>query len=84
MYYIYLYILFHHQAHSFIYTFEHKINEEIMEEMKLEPADENLGRYESNCLQHVTRTKKGMPKILLDYTPNGRRQLGRLLERLSD
>ena len=63
---IYIYILFYHQAHSFMYTFEHNRNEEIMEEMKIEPTDEKLGRYKSNCLQHVTRMNKGMPKILLD------------------
>ena len=67
-----------------MYTSEHKRNEEIMEEMKIEPADERLGRYKSNFLQHVTRMNNGMTKILLDYTPNGRRQLGRLFKRLSD
>ena len=28
--------------------FDHKRNEEIMEEMKLEPVDEKLGNYKSN------------------------------------
>jgi hypothetical protein len=42
--------------------FEHKRNEEIFEELKLEQVDEKLRRYKSNGL-HVTRTKNNrMPK----------------------
>jgi len=50
--------------------FDHKRNEEILEELKAEPADEELRRYKSNRLRHVTRV---MPKIMLNYRPNGRR-----------
>jgi len=35
--------------------FDHKSNEEILEEFKIEPADEKLSRYKSNWLRHVTR-----------------------------
>ena len=55
-----------------------------MEEMKIEPADEKLGRYKSNWLQLPTGINKGMLQILLDYIRNGPRRLGRLLKRLSD
>ena len=44
--------------------FDQKINEEIFEEVRMEPVDEKLRRYKSNWLRHVTRTKnKRMPKI---------------------
>ena len=52
--------------------------------MKIEPADENLRRYKSNCLRHVTRMDNRMPKIVLKYRPNGRKRLGRPLKRLLD
>jgi hypothetical protein len=35
--------------------FDHKRNEEILEELKVKPVDEKLRRYKSNWLQHVTR-----------------------------
>jgi hypothetical protein len=42
-------------------------------------------RYKSNWLQHVTRMHNNrMPKIMLNYRPNGQRQLGRHLKRLLD
>jgi hypothetical protein len=34
--------------------FDHKRNEEILEEFKVQPADEKLIRYKSNRLRHVT------------------------------
>jgi hypothetical protein len=61
-----------------------KSNEGILEELKVEPVEEKLRRYKSNCLQHVTRMNNNrMPKIMLTYRPNGRRRLGRPLKRLS-
>ena len=50
--------------------------------MKVESVDEKLRRYTSNWLQHVTRMNNRMPKIMLNYRPNGRRRLGRPLKRL--
>jgi len=65
--------------------FDHKRNEYILEELKVEPVDERLRRHKSNSLQHVTRMKnKGMPKIMLNYRPNGRRRCGRSPKRLLD
>jgi hypothetical protein len=63
--------------------FDHKRNEEIFEDLKVEPVDEKLRRYKSNWLLHVASTnKKRMPKLMLNYRPNGRRRLGRPLKRL--
>jgi hypothetical protein len=65
--------------------FDHKRNEDILKEWEPESVDEQLGRYESNWLQHVTRMNNSrMPKIMLNYRPNGRRRLGRPLKRLLD
>jgi hypothetical protein len=63
--------------------FDHKRNEEILEELKGEPADKKLRRYKSDWLQHVTRMNNNrMPNIVLNYRPNGRRLLERPLKRL--
>jgi hypothetical protein len=62
-----------------------KRNEEILEDEQVEPADEKLRRYKSNCPQHVTRTNnKRITKIMLNYRPNEQRYLGRPLKRLLD
>jgi len=58
--------------------FGHKRNDYSLEELKVEPVDEKLRRQKSNSLQHVTgMNNKEMPKIMLNYRPNGRRRLGR-------
>jgi hypothetical protein len=62
-----------------------KRNEEILEELKVEPAEEKLRRYKSNCLQHVTGIDSSrMAKIVLNCRQNGRRRLGGPLKRLLD
>jgi hypothetical protein len=50
--------------------FDPKTNEDVLEELKVEPVDEKLRRYKSNWLHHVTRGNR-MPKIMLSYRPNG-------------
>jgi len=61
--------------------FDHKMNKEILEELKVEPAAEKLGRYKSYWLRHVMRMNNSrMPKIKLNYVRNGRRQLGKTYE----
>ena len=47
---------------------DHRRNEEILEQVKVEPVDEKLRRYKSNWL-HVTRLNNRMPKIMLNYRP---------------
>jgi len=50
---------------------DHKRNEEIWEELEVEPIDEKLRRYKSNWLRHVPRmNSKRMPEIMLNYRPN--------------
>jgi len=62
-----------------------KRNEEISEELKVEPAEEDLRGYKSNWLQHVTGIDSSrMAKIVLNCRQNGRRRLGRPLKRLLD
>jgi hypothetical protein len=62
-----------------------KGNEEILEELTVEPADVEAKRRKSNCLQHARRLNNNrMPKIMLNYRPNGRTQLGRYLKILLD
>ena len=58
---------------------DHRRNEEILEELKVEPADEKLRRYKSSWLRHATRMNNSrMPKLMLNYRPNGRRPLADL------
>jgi len=65
--------------------FDHKRNEEILEELKVEPVIQKLRRYKLNWLQLVTRmNNNGMPKVMLNYRPTGRRRFGRSLKRLLD
>jgi hypothetical protein len=53
--------------------------------MKAEPVDEKLRRCESNWQRYVTRMiSNRIPKVMLNYRPNGRRRLGRPLKRLLD
>jgi len=48
---------------------------------EVQPADEKLGTYKSNWLQHVTRKNNDrMPKIMLNYMPYGGRRFGRPLK----
>ena len=63
--------------------FDHKKNEEILEEVK-EQVDENLKRQKSNSLHATRMNNNRLPKIMLNYRPNGRRLRGRTLERLID
>jgi len=57
-----------------------KRNEEILEELKVEPVDEKLRRYKANWLRHVTK----MNNKMLNYRRNGRKRLAGPSKRLSD
>ena len=64
---------------------DHKRNEDIFEELKVETVDEKLRRYKSNWLRHATRTNsKRLPKIMLNYRSNIKKKLGRPLKRRLD
>jgi hypothetical protein len=55
-------------GYTFIY---HKMNGEILEEMKVKPVKVKLRRYKSNCLRHVTRMNNNKtPKTIPNYGPN--------------
>jgi hypothetical protein len=45
------------------FLFDDKRNEEILEELKVEPVEEELRRYNSNWLGHITRM---LPNIMLN------------------
>ena len=65
--------------------FDHKRTEEVLGELIVEPVDEELRRYKSNWLQHVTRMNSNrMSNVMLNYRPNGRRRRRRPLKRLLD
>jgi len=50
----------------------HKSNEEILEELKVEPADKKPKTYTSNWLRHVTRMNKNrMRTVMLRYRKIG-------------
>jgi hypothetical protein len=49
------------------HTLFDKRNEEILEELKVEPVEEKQRRCKSNWLQHVIRMHNRMPKVRLDY-----------------
>jgi hypothetical protein len=66
-------------VHPFLTT----TNEEILGGLKLQTVDEKVRRHKWNWLCLVTRMdNKRMPKIMLNYRPNGLIRLGRPLKRL--
>ena len=65
--------------------FDHKRNEEVLKELKVETGDQKLRRYKSHWLRHVTRMNSNRTaKIMLNCRPNGGRRLGRPLKRLDE
>jgi hypothetical protein len=73
------------QKNSRVHPFGSQKHEDIFEELKVEPFDKDVRRYKLNWLRHVTRMNSNrMPKIMLNYVPDGRRRLGRPLKRLLD
>jgi hypothetical protein len=49
--------------------FDHKRNENILEELQVQPVDKKLRRYKSNWIRDVTRMNNRMPIIILNYKP---------------
>ena len=63
--------------------FDHRKNQDILWELKAEPVDDKLRRYVSNWLRHVTGMDSSrVGRIVLSCRANGRRWLGRALERM--
>ena len=70
---------------SRVHPFDNRRNEEVLEELQVEPVEEKLRRHKSNWLLHLTRMNtNNVPKLMLNYIPNGRRRLGRPLTGLLD
>ena len=64
--------------------FDHKSNEGILEEMKVEPLDEKLRRNKSSWLRHATRMNKNrVRKITLNFRPNGKKTTWKTYEEYS-
>lgn len=50
--------------------FDHKRNNIILEELKIEPPDEKLRRYKLNWPQREIKMNKRMPKTIIIYRQN--------------
>jgi hypothetical protein len=58
------------QKNNRVQPWDHKRYKEILEELKVEPADEKLRRCKSNWLLHVTRMNSNRKsRIMLNYSP---------------
>jgi hypothetical protein len=68
------------------YTWQdHKRNQDITEELKIQPVMENINNYKNKWIQYVRRMgRAGLPRAVLKYQPAGRRDQGRPLKRLLD
>ncbi|KAJ4445242.1 hypothetical protein ANN_07043 [Periplaneta americana] len=57
---------------------DHKRNEDVMEELQLEPVINHGKHYRNNWINHLHRMRRDrIPKVMLHYRPNGKRYLGR-------
>ncbi|KAJ4444085.1 hypothetical protein ANN_05874 [Periplaneta americana] len=57
---------------------DHKRNEDVMEELQLEPVINHVKHYQNNRINHLHRMHRDrIPKVMLHYRPNGKRSLGR-------
>jgi len=60
-------------------------NKQIAKEIKITPILDRLLEYKRNWIQHVNRMPRNtLPRVMKHYSPNGRRNHGRLLKRLLD
>jgi len=64
---------------------DYKTNSQIAKELKITPIWDKLLEYKRSWIQHVNRMpRKRLPRVMKNYSPNGRRNLGRPLKRLLD
>jgi hypothetical protein len=68
------------------YTWQdHKRNQDIAEELQIQPVMEKINNYKNKWIQHVRRMDRArLPHAILKYQPAGRRDQGRPLKRLLD
>ncbi|KAJ4441059.1 hypothetical protein ANN_10909 [Periplaneta americana] len=57
---------------------DHKRNDDVMEELQLEPVINHVKHYQ-NCINHLHHRmcRDRIPKVMLHYRPNRKRSLGR-------
>jgi hypothetical protein len=64
---------------------DHKRNEEILKNLKVEPVSKCIQNYRANWKDHIERMDSNrFPNNLLNYRPHGKRSLGRQLKRWSE
>jgi hypothetical protein len=57
---------------------DHKTSTEIAKELNITPVLDKIQEYKRNWIHHVNRMPHNrLPRILKNYTPKGRRTLGR-------
>ncbi|KAJ4438742.1 hypothetical protein ANN_14693 [Periplaneta americana] len=57
---------------------DHKCNEDVMEELQLESVINHVKHYQNNWINHLHRMRRDrIPKVMLHYRPNGKMSLGR-------
>jgi hypothetical protein len=64
---------------------DHKTNEDILTELQISQITEFICQYRKNWKEHVDRISSDrIPKMILKYQPQGKRNLGRPLKRWKD
>jgi len=64
---------------------DYKTNTQIAKELKITPIWDKLLEYKRNWIQHVNRMPRiRLPTVMKHYSPTGRRNHGRPLNRLMD
>jgi hypothetical protein len=64
---------------------DHKRNEKILKNLKVEPVSTFTQNYRANWKDHIGRMdSNSIPNNLLNYRPHGKRSLGGLLKRWSE
>jgi hypothetical protein len=62
---------------------DYRINTQIAKEIKITPILDKLLEYKRNWIQHLNRMPRNrLPWVMKHYSPNGRRNHCRLLNRL--
>jgi hypothetical protein len=57
--------------------FDHKMNQDIMKELKTQPALENINNYKHKWIWHVLRMdRSSLPYTIMKYQPAGKRNPG--------
>ena len=64
---------------------DYKTNTQIAEELNITQILDKLLEYKRNWIQHVNGMPRNrLPRVMKHYSPTGRRNHGRLLNRLLD